>query len=406
MNDSQVYRIKDIAIIGSGSTPKSTNEAYYDGGTHPWLNTADVQDCVITSPHNFITDLAIKECNGLDYFPANTVILAMYGATLGNVGLLTFSSTLNQACCAMVLNKKALPKYLFYAIQSKKDYIISHGCGATQNNLSQKQISQFSFEFPNIKLQEQIVLYLDTTLQNIDSKISLLGKKKLFYKQLIRSIINETITKGLDSNVVLKDSGVEGIGLIPEHWGCSRFKELAYTTKGKQTDYLDEQVKNAEIVLTVDTIRQEIPSFYNYAIIPDKKQHCTSEDIVIIWDGAGVGEFLKAKDGVLSSTIAKITVNERKILKDYLWLWRYNIEYVLKNIPTGMGVPHLNPTLLNAFMIPVPPISEQRDIIKSVNDKCDNLDSAVKLLDAQIERYKLLKRSLINEVITGQRPIK
>lgn len=393
--------------MGSGSTPKSTNEKYYVGGVHPWLNTADVQDCVISEPQNYITDLALQECNGLDFYPEDTVLLAMYGGgTIGNVGLMTFSSTLNQACCAMMVNKKrVLPKFLFYKLNAHKEEIISNGCGATQVNLSQGQIARFSFLFPDLEAQSRIVSYLDTKTSAIDSRISVLEQKRDAYGRLKKSIINDAVTHGLNPKVKMKDSGVDWIGEIPEHWEVKRFKEFAYTTKGKQTEYLDEQVEGSEIVLTVETLRQDIPTFFNYAIMPDKKQYCTTDDLVVIWDGAGVGELLRAKDGILSSTIAKVTVDEAKVLKEYLWLWRYKIEYTLKSIPTGMGIPHLNPTLLNNFMIPVPPLAEQKEIINVLSKQTEKLSDAITLLNAQIEKYKLLKRSLINEVITGQRAV-
>lgn len=393
--------------MGSGSTPKSTNEKYYVGGVHPWLNTADVQDCVISKPQNYITDLALHECNGLDFYPEDTVLLAMYGGgTIGNVGLMTFSSTLNQACCAMMVNKKrVLPKFLFYKLNAHKEEIISNGCGATQVNLSQGQIARFSFLFPDLEAQSRIVSYLDVNTSAIDSRISVLEQKRDVYGRLKKSIINDAVTHGLNPNVKTKDSGVEWIGEIPEHWEVKRFKEFAYTTKGKQTEYLDEQVEGSEIVLTVETLRQDIPTFFNYAIMPDKKQYCTTDDLVVIWDGAGVGELLRAKDGILSSTIAKVTVDETKVLKEYLWLWRYKIEYTLKSIPTGMGIPHLNPTLLNNFMIPVPPLAEQKEIINVLSKQTGKLSDAITLLNAQIEKYKLLKRSLINEVITGHRAV-
>jgi type I restriction enzyme S subunit len=198
---------------------------------------------------------------------------------------------------------------------------------------------------------------------------------------------------------------VEWIGMIPKHWEMKRFKEFANTIKGKQCDYFDEKKENMEVVLTVETLRQDTPTFFNYGIVENKAQLCDENDIVVIWDGAGVGEFLKAKKGILSSTTAKIDVNEKKVIKSYLWQWRYQIEYRLKSIPTGMGIPHLNPNLLNNYTIPVPPLSEQQAIATYLNEKCAKIDAATINLDKQIDALKRLKKSLINEVITGQRAV-
>jgi type I restriction enzyme S subunit len=190
--------------------------------------------------------------------------------------------------------------------------------------------------------------------------------------------------------------------MIPEHWKVMRFKEFAKTIKGKQCDYYDSMQENMAVILTVETLRQDVPNFYNYSIIADKNQLCTSNDIVVIWDGAGVGEFLKAKDGLLSSTIARIDVDSNKVLKDYLWHWRYQIEYRLKSVPTGMGIPHLNPNLLNNFILPIPPLSEQKEIAKYLDEKSAKIDAAIENIEKQIEASKRLKKAIINETISGK----
>ena len=220
-----------------------------------------------------------------------------------------------------------------------------------------------------------------------------------------KSIIHQAVTRGLNPDVHLKDSGIDWIGMIPEHWEIKRFKEFAKTTKGKQCDYYDTKEENMKVVLTVETLRQDIPTFYNYGIVDDYKQLCTNDDIVIIWDGAGVGEFLKAKCGILSSTIARIDIDTNLVLKEYLWQWRFNIEYNLKKIPTGMGIPHLNPHLLNNYKLPIPPIPEQQIIAKYLDEICSKIDAAIENINKQIDASKRLKRALINEVITGQRAV-
>ena len=119
----QVRRLKEIGTISSGMTPNTKKSAYYDKGTHPWLNTGCVQDCEIQTPADYVTDLALKECKGLVYYPVDTILIAMYGGgTIGNVGIMRISATINQACCALSLNKKVvIPKYVFYSLYAKKE---------------------------------------------------------------------------------------------------------------------------------------------------------------------------------------------------------------------------------------------------------------------------------------------
>lgn len=277
---------------------------------------------------------------------------------------------------------------------------------AAQPGLAVGTINRIMIPLPPKEERERIGHYLDEKTSAIDKQIELLDKKQKLYARLKSATINRAVTRGLDENVKLKDSGVDWIGMIPEHWNIKRFKEFAKTIKGKQSEYFDFQYDGMATVLTVETLRQDHPVFLNYGIITDKKQLCDEKDIVVIWDGAGVGEFLRAKEGILSSTIAKIEVNEKKMLRDYLWQWRYHIEYYLKSIPTGMGIPHLNPNLLNNYKIPVPQdLEEQYRIASYLNERCAKIDAAIAIIDKQTDALRRLKKSLINEVVTGQRAV-
>ena len=400
-----VKRIKDIAYLGSGTTPKSSNEKYYDG-THPWLITGDVQNRLIERNENFITDLALADIPNLKLYPAKTVLLAMYGGgTIGNVGLMTYPAYINQACCAMIPKSGIYEKYLFYYLRTKYSRIISTGVGGTQINLSQNKIAAYPIAVPPFKEQQTIADYLDKKTAEIDKQITALEKKSDAYQRLKRSLISEVVTRGLNPTAELKDSGIEWIGEIPEHWEIDRVKSFAKTIKGKSCDYLSDPTTDCYQVLSVESLRQDECQFYDYVKVDDDSQICSPDDIVVIWDGAGVGEFLRAKNGALSSTIAKVKFTSKKVLPKYFWYWRYKIEYRLKSIPTGMGIPHLNPNLLNNYKIAIPPLVEQQAIADYLDKKTAEIDSNISAISSKIDAYKRLKQSLIDEVVTGKRRI-
>ena len=195
----KVRRLKEIGTVSSGMTPNTKKEAYYSKGTHPWLNTGCVQDCEIYTPADYVTDLALKECKGLVYYPVDTILIAMYGGgTIGNVGIMRIPATINQACCALSLNKKVvIPKYVFYSLYAKKKWIISRGFGGTQVNLSQGQIANFSIEIPPIEEQISIVNYLDEEFSKIEVAIkeitSQIDSLKLLRTALTKEIISGQI---------------------------------------------------------------------------------------------------------------------------------------------------------------------------------------------------------------------
>lgn len=192
----EVKRMKELSAIGSGTTPKSGEDKYYENGIHPWLNTSDVQDCVINEAKFSITDKALNDYSVLKYYPIGTILIAMYGGgTIGNVALMNISATINQACCAIVSNEKLLlPKYLFCYLKCHKKKIISLGFGGTQVNLSQAIIAQLPVVLPPLPEQHALATYLDDKCAKIDTIVSNLDKQISRYADLKRSLIDEVIT--------------------------------------------------------------------------------------------------------------------------------------------------------------------------------------------------------------------
>ena len=192
----EVKRMKELSAIGSGTTPKSGEDKYYENGIHPWLNTSDVQDCVINEAKFSITDKALNDYSVLKYYPIGTILIAMYGGgTIGNVALMNISATINQACCAIVSNEKLLlPKYLFCYLKCHKKKIISLGFGGTQVNLSQAIIAHLPVVLPPLPEQRAIATYLDDKCAKIDTIVSNLDKQISCYADLKRSLIDGVIT--------------------------------------------------------------------------------------------------------------------------------------------------------------------------------------------------------------------
>ena len=122
----------------SGSTPNRLNKAYY-GGNIPWLKTGDLNDGYITHIPEYITEKALNETS-VKLNPIGSVLIAMYGATIGKIGILTFAATTNQACCACDVFEGIEKEYLFYFLLSHKEEFIKLGGGGAQPNISKEKI--------------------------------------------------------------------------------------------------------------------------------------------------------------------------------------------------------------------------------------------------------------------------
>lgn len=397
----EVKRLKDVCEVVCGATPKD-NESFWDGNII-WISPADMPDFgEIQKGARTITEQGYKSC-GTTLVPAGSIILSTR-APIGKTNIAGRELCTNQGCKCLI-SRKLVMRFMMYCLRSKNEQLQALGRGTTFIELSTKDLSVFQVAIPPLAEQQAIADYLDKKTAEIDEQITALEKKSDAYQRLKRSLISEVITRGLNPTAELKDSGIEWIGEIPEHWEIDRVKSFAKTIKGKSCDYLSDPTTDCYQVLSVESLRQDECQFYDYVKVDDDSQICSPDDIVVIWDGAGVGEFLRAKNGALSSTIAKVKFTSKKVLPKYFWYWRYKIEYRLKSIPTGMGIPHLNPNLLNNYKIAIPPLVEQQAIADYLDKKTAEIDSNISAISSKINAYKRLKQSLIDEVVTGKRRI-
>ena len=188
-------RIKELfKIIGSGSTPDSNVESYYDENGYNWLQTGDLNDGIISSTSKKITSSAIQRYSTLKTYKKGSLVVAMYGATIGKVGLLDIDTTTNQACCVMSEPKEIDTKFMFYWFLSKKEFIISRATGGGQPNIGQDTIKFFEIEHPNLDEQQKIVSYLDKKTSAIDLIVSSITKQIDSLKTYRRALINEAVT--------------------------------------------------------------------------------------------------------------------------------------------------------------------------------------------------------------------
>lgn len=140
----------------SGGTPSKKHSEYYDGGTIPWLTSGEVNAGIIRTVKNRITEEAVKNSSA-KMIPENSILVAMYGATAGQVGLLKIRTTTNQAICSILPNEKYLPEYLYHAMASKKDWMISQSAGGAQPNISQSVIRRMEIVDAPIAMQNIFV---------------------------------------------------------------------------------------------------------------------------------------------------------------------------------------------------------------------------------------------------------
>jgi hypothetical protein len=166
-------RLGTIGEWRAGTTPNRSNPEYYNGNI-PWLKTGDLTDNYITCIPETITDLALKETS-IRLNPAGSVLIAMYGATIGKLGMLTFPAATNQACCACFPLDGIEIEYLFYYLLSQRDYFINRGVGGAQSNISKEKIIATLMPVPPYTEQKRLledIKALNEIISNIEQNLS------------------------------------------------------------------------------------------------------------------------------------------------------------------------------------------------------------------------------------------
>ncbi|MFR6560448.1 MAG: restriction endonuclease subunit S, partial [Weissella confusa] len=159
-------RLGDLGDWGAGATPAKGESKYYTNGTIPWLLTGDLTDGPVSTIPNYITEEALKKTS-VRLNPVGSVLIAMYGATIGKIGILEVEATTNQACCACILHVDELRPYLFYFLLSQQQEFRKKGEGGAQPNISKQKIVATLMPVPPLVEQERIVAALNSALSSL-----------------------------------------------------------------------------------------------------------------------------------------------------------------------------------------------------------------------------------------------
>jgi len=282
-------RLGDLFETGSGTTPLSTNAIYYEGNTN-WLLTGDLNDGIIRDTSKKVSDKALKDYSTLKMYPKRSVVIALYGATIGKLGFLDIESTTNQACCVLFNSQKMHQDYLFYNLLFSKNRILALAVGGGQPNISQNIVKNFVVSFPSsLKEQQKIATILSTIDSSIVQTEQLIAK----YKNIKQGLIHDLLTYGIDENGTIRKpqthTFIEKNGMmVPIEWE----------------------------VVSVDDILELLTDFDANGSFADMKEN------VNISDGEGYAWYVRATDLENNTQLNKVKYVDEKsyffLRKSYL----------------------------------------------------------------------------------------
>ena len=302
--------------------------------------------------------------------------------------------------------------YLFRLFQSK-DYgfrFETSAKGITRVGLGQAAIADAITPVPPLNEQTIIAEYLSSKTMLIDKKVDLLNQKAAQYAKLKQSLINESVTRGLNKFVPLKDSGVGWIGQIPAHWELKRIKEVCDINKKTLSEKTSAKYEFDYVDIGSVTYgeREYTKERMTFDVAPSRAKRIVKKGDTII---STVRTYLKAiatidtevKDLIVSTGFAVVTP-KRTVAEKYCsyFLTSNCLVDEICALSTGVSYPATNATVIGDLFILIPPFEEQVSIGVFLDEKTRKTDRIIKTITDQIEKLKELRKTLINDVVTGK----
>ena len=379
-------------LIGSGTTPKSDNADLYDGDT-PWVTTSELRESVIYDTAQKVSDDAIDQYSALKKYPVGSVAIAMYGATIGRLGILGVEATFNQACCVFAKPIVFYNRFFYYWLWMRRPILISLSNGGGQPNLSQDDLKKIWIPAPSITEQTAIAQFLDQKTAQIDALIS---KKQQLLEKLAEqrtALISHAVTKGLDPNAPMKDSGVAWLGEVPEHWEITPLKWHSNCSSG-------ENIKNETLLKNSDE-QNNIGAYGGNGFMGYTDSFNVKAPVLIVGRvGALCGNVhLLTNNAWVSDNALILRVSERFCLEFLTHVLRSRD---LNTLASKTAQPLITSTQVCSEKIPLPPNSEQTAITQFLDQKTAELDQMAAKVKAVIDKLKEYRAALITQAVTGQ----
>ena len=397
-----------ISSIGSGTTPTSSNIDYYNSDEICLIQSGDLYKTSYIS--NTAVSLSAKalHLSALQIYAAPFIVVAMYGASVGNIAISTIDACSNQACCCIKPDNNNDLKFMYYWLSMCKIDFLSQSIGGGQPNISQSKIKNQFYYRPQLSEQKVIANFLDSKCSEIDAISADIQKEIEILEQYKRSVITEAVTKGLNPDVEMKDSGIEWVGNIPVHWDVRPL--YYYFAERKKKNYLGQE-QNLLSLSYGKVIRKDIntsegllpDSFNGYNIIEPGDIVLRLTDLQN--DKRSLRTGLVKEHGIITS--AYVTLKAAKeVVPEYFHylLYAYDVMKVLYNMGNGVRQ-GLNYCELSKMHIVAPPLDEQKNIAARLDCVCKGIESIIASKKQQLAIIDSYKKSLIYEYVTGKKEV-
>ena len=386
----EVWRIKHLGTTITGGTPKTDEPDYWIDGNVPWLPSGKVQNNSIhkEDADTFITKRALAESAAKLIRPGSALI-ALTGATCANAAFLTFESTANQSVVGIEPKLNADGRFIYYSLLSQRKQVLTHKSGGAQGGINQEDVRNLVITAPEKAEQSAIASFLDHETAKIDALIFEQEKLIELLKEKRSAVISHAVTKGLNPDVKMKESGVEWLGMVPEHWEVVPLKRIMAMQSGE--------------TITSESIEDfgDFPVFGGNGFRGYSSEFTHDGDYVLIGRQGALcgninyasGKFWASEHAVVCSPIVPVSI---------LWLGEMLRAMNLNQYSVSAAQPGLSVEIVANIRTIKPPIKEQEFIASFLKAELGHIKELTEKNQLTINLLQERRSALISAAVTGQ----
>ena len=430
-------KMSEIGSWGSGGTPSRSNPEYYQGSIM-WFKTGELNDSFLYSSEEKITEVAVRNSSA-KLFPEGTVLVAMYGATIGRTAILGLDASTNQACAAIVpYNALVSQKYLFYYLQAQKEKFIALGKGGAQPNISQTVLKEYPIPLPPLPEQQRIVSAIESLFAKLDRARELLEEVQDAFEEQKATILARAfrgeLTAGWreehkkddydlsekmacanpklpgDSTSIFEDESIDIYFEIPNTWKWMRMRDCCekfqYGTSEKSEAMGKMPVLRMGNLQYGEIVWDDL--VYSSNALEIEKYRLKKNDILFNRTNSPelVGKtaiYKNEMEAIFAGYLIRVRANSN-MDPNYINFYLNSI-YAKKKCQIvktdGVSQSNINAAKLGSFEIPVAPLAEQQEIIRILDDLLDQSSAAAILCD-QLEQIDQMKKTILAKAFRGE----
>ena len=371
-----MVKLGEVFTITSGGTPDRKNEKYYKDGTIPWVKTGDLKDIYVNENVECITQAGVDN-SSTKLFPAGTVLLAMYGATIGACSILPFAATTNQACAAFLPNADILSEYLYYFLLSKKEQFVNDGVGGAQPNISASYLKQVYFSIKPLNEQKKIC----DILSKVSDLITLRKQQLAKLDELVKSRFIELFGE-VETNI--------------KRFTMKRMDECCRFVGGAQPDKSHfEYTKTDDNIRLIQIRDYKSNKFITYIPKSLVKKTCTASDIMIGRYGPPIFQILGGIEGAYNVALMKAVPTAEFNTEYFRYFLKSEklLHYLESFSQRTAGQDGIQIDKLNAYPCFVPPMELQIQFATFI----DHVDKLKVEIQTALTKLETLKKALLQQ---------